>query len=64
MDPALEGPWIILDTVTEAYVRLDNDFASRSSIERLCRFSERCHPNCWVRNCGTYIHPVPARLWT
>src|SRR5262245_312297 len=26
MDPVLEGPWIILDTVPEAYVRLDNDF--------------------------------------
>src|SRR5215472_12345598 len=26
MDPALEGPWIVLDTVPEAYVRLDNDF--------------------------------------
>src|SRR5215831_7827219 len=26
MDPALEGPWIVLDTIPEAYVRLDNDF--------------------------------------
>jgi PAS domain S-box-containing protein len=26
MDPALEGPLIVLDTVPEAYVRLDNDF--------------------------------------
>ena len=26
MDPALEGPLIVLDTIPEAYVRLDNDF--------------------------------------
>src|SRR5215472_537809 len=26
MDPALEGPLIVLDTVPEAYVRLDSDF--------------------------------------
>src|SRR5262249_19231618 len=26
MDPALEGPLIVLDTVPEAYIRLDNDF--------------------------------------
>ena len=26
MEPALEGPLIVLDTVPEAYVRLDNDF--------------------------------------
>jgi PAS domain-containing protein len=26
MDPDLEGPLIVLDTIPEAYVRLDNDF--------------------------------------
>ena len=65
MDAALEDPLIILETVSEAYVRLDSDFrfsfVNRAALSGLRKMPAELLE---ARNCGMYIHPVSALLST